>query len=341
MSDTVSITCDDLEALMRDAMLASNIAEPAANAVANALLMAEIDGRKGHGLSRVPSYSAQALSGKVDGKAVPQLEQSGSAALRIDVAHGFFYPAMELAAARLPELAKSAGIAAAGFHRSHHCGVVGHQVERLADAGLLAILVANTPEAMAPTGGKRPVFGTNPIAFAAPRRGSPSVVVDMALSQVARGNILTASQAGKPIPEGWAYDRDGNPTTDPDAALQGGTLLPVGGAKGAALALMVELLAGALTGSNLSTEATSFFTGDGPPPSVGQFLIVVDPGSFAGNDRYLDRAADVFESIESQDGARLPGERRMALRTAAKENGLTVPSALLNDVKEIAAVAKP
>ena len=158
----------------------------------------------------------------------------------------------------------------------------------------------------------------------------------MALSQVARGNILTASQAGKPIPEGWAYDRDGNPTTDPDAALQGGTLLPVGGAKGAALALMVELLAGALTGAALSTEATSFFTGDGPPPSVGQLMILLDPGAFAGQARYLDRAADIFESIESQEGARLPGERRVALRAKAKEDGLSVPAALLEEVRGIA-----
>lgn len=337
MSETTTIGCDALETLMRDAMLASNTTDPAASAVAKALLMAEIDGRKGHGLSRIPSYTAQALSGKVDGNATPEIKQAAAAALHIDVAHGFFYPAMDLAADQLQGLARTCGIAAASFYRSHHCGVVGHQVERLADAGLLAILVANTPEAMAPTGGKRPVFGTNPIAFAAPRRDGPSMVVDMALSQVARGNILTASQAGKPIPEGWAYDRDGNPTTDPDAALQGGTLLPVGGAKGAALALMVELLAGALTGAALSTEATSFFTGDGPPPAVGQFLIAIDPGAFAGEARYLDRAADIFESIESQDGARLPGQRRIALREAAQTDGLTVPTALLEDVKAIAA----
>ena len=144
--------------------------------------------------------------GKVDGHAVPNVSEPRTATLLIDAAGGFAYPALDLAIARLPGIAAKTGIAAAGLMRSHHCGVVGQHVERLADAGLVALMVANTPHAMAAWGGRKGVFGTNPIGFAVPRRGRPPVVVDMALSQVARGKIMTAAQKGEPIPEGWATE---------------------------------------------------------------------------------------------------------------------------------------
>ena len=161
--------------------------------------------------------------------------------------------------------------------------------------------------------------------------------MDMALTQVARGNIMTAMQAGEPIPEGWASDAKGNPTTDPEVALSEGVLLPMGGAKGAALGLMVEILAAPLTGSALSTEASSFFTTEGAPPSVGQFLIAIDPEAFSGSDHFLTRVEVIMESILAQEGARLPGGRRQALRQAAAQNGLSVPAKLVDEVKAIAA----
>lgn len=339
MSETVTLSTEALEELMRSALVAANTREDTAGSVASALLAAEIDGRKGHGLSRVPSYAGQTLSGKVDGQATPQARTSAPGALVVDVAHGFSYPAFDLAAERLPEMARANGIAAAAFVRSHHCGVVGHHVERLAEAGLVSFMFANTPEAMAPWGGKRALFGTNPIAFGAPRRAGLPVIVDLALSQVARGNILTAAQAGKPIPEGWAFDAEGRPTTDAQAALQGGTLLPMGGAKGSALALMVEILAAPLIGASLSTEATSFFTPDGAPPGVGQLIIALDPAAFAGSDAYLDRVEELLGAIEAQEGARVPGSRLVALRAQAREQGLAVPAKLVDEVRQIAAGA--
>ena len=217
----------------------------------------------------------------------------------IDVANGFAYPAFDLAIAKLPAIAAETGIAAAGFVRSHHFGVAGRHVERLAEQGLLALTVSNTPNAMAAWGGKRPVFGTNPIAFAAPRRGAPPLVIDMALSEVARGKIVTAAQKGEPIPLGWAVDANGQPTTDAKAALAG-TLVPAGGAKGAALALMVEMLAVALTGANFAFEASSFLDATGPPPGVGQVLIAIDPGGFAGAEIFADRLAALAGVIEAR-----------------------------------------
>ncbi len=332
---TVTIPAAELETLIGHALEASNTSASNAASVARALAQAEIDGQKGHGLSRVPSYAAQARVGKVDGHTTPKAKRTRAATLMIDVANGFAYPAMDLAIAELPAIATETGIAAAGFVRSHHFGVAGRHVERLAEKGLIALTVSNTPQAMAPWGGKRPVFGTNPIAFAAPRRGAPPLVIDMALSEVARGKIVTAAQKGEPIPLGWAVDAGGQPTTDAKAALAG-TLVPAGGAKGAALALMIETLAVALTGANFAFEASSFLDAEGPPPGAGQFLIAIAPAAFAGADEFADRFAVLGEMIAADDGARLPGSRRLALRAHAADSGVNVDAKLLDQVRQLA-----
>jgi (2R)-3-sulfolactate dehydrogenase (NADP+) len=332
MAETVTIAAPELEALIAAALVASNTAEANARSVARALAQAEIDGQKGHGLSRVPTYAAQAWAGKVDGHATPLLRQTRPAALMIDVAHGFAFPAIDLAVERLPALAGVAGIAAAGFVRSHHFGVVGRHVERLSEAGLVALAFGNTPRAIAPWGGRRALFGTSPLAFAAPQRKAPPIVVDMALSQVARGKILTAGQKGEPIPADWAVDEDGKPTTDPAAALKG-ALQPIGGAKGAALAMMVEILAVALTGAHFGFEASSFFDAEGPPPGVGQLLVAIDPAAFAGRELFLDRIGDLAGMLEADTGARLPGSRRLAMRAKAQREGVEVDANLLAQVR--------
>jgi (2R)-3-sulfolactate dehydrogenase (NADP+) len=334
MVETVPITIEALEALISAALAASRTSPANASSVARALTQAETDGQKGHGLSRVPTYAAQARAGKVDGYAVPSLHQSRPATLMVDAGHGFAFPAFDLAIDRLPELARTNGIAAAGFVRSHHFGVVGRHVERLAETGLLALAFGNTPRAIAPWGGKRALYGTSPLAFAAPQRDAPPLVVDMALSQVARGKILTAAQRGEPVPADWAVDEDGRPTTDAKAALKG-ALQPIGGAKGAALALMVEVLAVALTGARFGFEASSFFDAEGPPPGVGQLLVAIDPGAFAGREQFLDRIGALAGMIDA-DGARLPGSRRLALRAKAAREGLQVDAALLAEARALA-----
>ena len=338
MSETTVIAPDELEALIAAALVACNTSEANARSVARALAQAEIDGQKGHGLSRVPSYAAQAKAGKVDGHATPEARQTRPGTLMVDVKNGFAFPAFDLAIERLPELAKANGIAAAGFTRSHHFGVAGRHVERLAEAGLVALAFGNTPNAIAPWGGKRPIYGTNPIAFAAPLRGRPPIVVDLALSQVARGKILTAAQKGEAIPAGWAVDEQGQPTTDANAALKG-ALQPIGGAKGAALALMVEVLAVALTGARFGFEASSFFDAQGGPPGVGQLLIVIDGDGFAGGDVAADRVAALAAMIEGEGAARLPGTRRIAMREKAQREGVAVDAKLLAEVRALAGAA--
>lgn len=337
MSGTETISIADLEAVLRRALVASKTSDANAASVARALTAAEVDGQKGHGLSRIASYAAQSKSGKVDGFAVPTVTQTRPAALMFDVKSGFAYPAFDMAVERLPVLARANGVAAAGFVRSHHAGVVGRHVERLAEQGMVALAFANTPGAMAAWGGRKAVFGTNPIGFAAPRRGDAPMVIDMALSAVARGKIMTAAQKGEPIPEGWAVDEHGKPTTDAKAALKG-TLTPAGGAKGSALALMVELIAVALTGANLASEATSFFDGEGPPPGVGQFVLAIDPSAFGGGQTFADRFASLVDLIEGDGSARLPGTRRLALRAKAASGGVQVDATLLAEARKLAGV---
>jgi len=299
--------------------------------VARALVGAEADGLKGHGMTRVPIYAAQAKRGKVDGFAQPRTEQPRPGLLVVDANLGFAYPAIEAALGPLPALARHNGIAAAAIRRSHHCGAAGQPVERLAEAGLVALMVANTPAAIAPWGGSHGVYGTNPVAFACPLPGRAPIVVDLSLSKGTRGNILAAKQRGERIPEGWALDADGRPTTDPDAALAG-TMIPAGDAKGTMLALMVEMLAGGLTGSNFATEASSFLDAEGPPPGTGQLIVCFDPAAFGSDPA---RFAVLAAAIERQDGARLPGKRRRDARKRAAAAGLVLADALVDEIARL------
>jgi len=296
--------------------------------VAKALVLAEADGLKSHGLLRLPIYAAQVKAGKVDGFATPSLERPRPALIAIDAKNGFSYPALNRAVEGLPGLAREHGIAAAAIRRSHHCGVAGHAVERLAEAGMVALMFANAPAAMAPWGGNRAVFGTDPIAFACPLPSHAPIIVDLSLSKVARGNILNALRKGEPIPEGWALDKNGNPTTDAKAALAG-TMVPLGDAKGTALALMVELLAAGLTGGNFAFQASSFLDAEGPPPGTGQLIIAIDASAFGDA---LPRFAMLAQAIEEQPGARLPGTRRLAARRRAQAEGLQIGDALLAEI---------
>ncbi|MDH5749320.1 MAG: Ldh family oxidoreductase [Rhodospirillales bacterium] len=331
---TVNLSLDDLRALTVRAFVASNTTETNAQSVADALVHAEADGQSGHGISRIPSYAGQSKSSKVDGHAVPEIVSESASAIRIDACSGFAYPALDLAHARLSEMAHATGIAAAGVFRSHHCGAAGYHVERLADKGLIAFLFANTPKAIAPWGGREALFGTNPIAFAAPRRNNPALVIDLSLSKVARGKIMVAAQEGRPIPEGWAFDSEGKPITDAKAALAG-TMAPMGDAKGAALVMMVEILAAALTGANFGFESSSFFDAEGPSPAVGQTLITLDPDAFSGG-AFADRLETMIQAVFDQPGARLPGSRRIEAREKAHADGVEIAEALYKNIRKIA-----
>ncbi|WP_298431816.1 Ldh family oxidoreductase [uncultured Jannaschia sp.] len=329
MPETVAVT--ELERLATAAFVRAGTAPDTAARVGGALVFAERDGQAGHGLSRMPSYVGQVRAGKVDGMATPQVARPAPGLIRVDARNGFAFPAVDAALAALIETAPAQGIACATIHRSHHAGQLGPHVERLADAGLVALMMVNTPAAMAPWGGKTGLLGTNPIAFGAPRADAIPLVIDLSLSTVARGKVLAARRTGAAIPEGIALDRDGHPTTDAEAALAG-TMVPAGGAKGAALALMVEVMAAALSGAKLAGEASSLFDDKGDPPGLGQTIIAIDPGAASGG-AFAATLERLATAIEADGDARLPGSTRMTRRARTE---IEVGDTALSDLRELA-----
>ena len=332
MAERLSVNA--ARALVSDCLVRCNTGIRQAEAVAHALVEADLVGQAGHGLRRVPSYAAQAASGKVDGHAVPEIKRVKGATLAIHAHYGFAYPAIDAAIEHLPEIASANGVGVAGIRASHHAGVTGLPVERLAREGFVALMFANTPAAIAPWNGGRALYGTNPIAFAAPVPWAEPLVIDLSLSKVARGKLMAAQQKGEAIPEGWALDADGQPTTDPSEGLKG-TMLPLGDAKGAVLALMVELIAAAVTGSNFGFEATSFFEADGAAPGTGQVLMAIDPGGLGAQG--LARIGVLAAAIEGQADARLPGRRRQQLRAKLTSEGLPIDPELLAQIEKLSA----
>jgi (2R)-3-sulfolactate dehydrogenase (NADP+) len=327
-------TAAELESLAARVLVNAGTAEPAAAAVAAALVRANLDGMNSHGLARLKAYSAQVVAGKVAGDAVPVLEKLGPSAARVDARDGFAFPAFDLAIAALVEMTRDTPVAGIAVTNSHHFGVAGHHVERLAEQGVVGLVFGNSPSAIAPWGGSRPLFGTNPVAFGFPRADAAPVVVDLSLSKQARGKIKLAADEGRPIPEGWALDAAGNPTTDAHAAM-GGSMLPLGDAKGAALVLAVEIMAAAMTGAHFGYEASSFFDDKGGPPRVGQFLLGFRPGPLSG-DSYYDRIEELLQALVEQPGTRVPGARRVGVRKLAERDGIDVPDDLLAWVESAA-----
>jgi len=312
MIKTLQITEKEAWELAFNALRNNQTSEHNAKEVADALVNAEFDGQAGHGLSRIPSYVEQLTAGKVKGNVAPSLLSSKGSVIRVDANYGFAFPAISLAIKEITSTCKKYGIAAASVSRSHHFGQAGRHVELLAEQGLIGLMFGNTPKAIPPWGGSKPLFGTNPIAFSAPRDNDAPMVIDMSLSKVARGKVMLANQQNEKIPEGWAIDAEGKPTTDPKKALAG-AMLPIGDAKGSALALMVEILAAGLTGSNFGFEASSFLDAEGDSPGVGQLIIAIDPSFFAG-DSFGERTETIVDAILEQPSTRLPGDKRLEKR---------------------------
>jgi (2R)-3-sulfolactate dehydrogenase (NADP+) len=297
-----------------------------AQSVADALIAAELDGIVSHGLSRLPAYADQLAAGKIKGMVQPEVQHVAPAIVKVDAKFGFAFPAIAAGINAAVPVAREMGLAALAICNSHHCGVLGYHVESMARHGLFALAFANTPAAIAPWGGTRGLFGTNPIAFACPRRDGSPLVIDVAMSVVARGKVMLAASRNEPIPEGWAFDPSGQPTTDAKKALAG-TMAPIGDAKGAALAMMIELLAAALTQSRFGFEASSFFDASGQPPGVGQLFLLLDIQRFGG-DTTQERIETLCQTVEQEAGARLPGARRLATREKVIRSGIAVPDGL-------------
>ncbi len=333
------LTLDEIEDISRRMLLASGASALQADATARSIREAEAEGIRTVGLSYLPTYCDHVACGKVIGDAVPIVSRPRPGTVVVDAGLGFCHPAFEAGEPHLVAAARANGVALLAITHSYSAGVLGWFVDRLARQGLIAIMFANSSALMAPHGGTRPFFGTNPIAWAAPRRDGAPVVADLSSSAVAWVRVNAAAQAGEPIPLGWALDAAGEPTTDAVAALAG-SMAPSGGHKGSALALLVDVMAGGVAASNFSHEASSFGGTVGGPPDVGQVVLAIDPSATMG-EGFLDRLEHEFAALAAEPGVRLPGDRRLADRAAAERDGVSVPTDLYAQLQEYAATGSP
>ena len=330
------IALQELEDLVAAGLARAGAGADMARTTAAALVAAEAEGMSSHGLFRVAQYAGHLKSGRVDGAAAPRVVAQKPAACLVDAADGLAFPACSLAVREAIDRARSCGAAFAAVTRSHHFGVAAWHLAPVAHEGMVGLAFGNSPAAMPAWGGRRAIFGTNPVAAVFPRRDAAPLVVDLSLSEVARGKLMVAAREGKPIPEGWAVDREGRPTTDAKAALDG-MMLPAGGVKGAMLALVVELLCCALTGASFGFEADSFLAEAGNRPRIGQAFMVIDPSALAGDETFHQRLELLVQTMLLDETVRLPGARRQEAAAAAQAHGIEVAPAMLAQLQALAA----
>tara|TARA_Y100001936_G_scaffold247403_1_gene293128 strand:+ start:56 stop:1054 length:999 start_codon:yes stop_codon:yes gene_type:complete len=306
---TISLSLDEIFELAKKTLLANGCDEENASILSETIMKAERDGSLSHGLFRLPAYVTGLKSGKINGKARPEIKKISSSVIKV---FGNNCLAPMVLSKSIPELVKAAkenGIAVLAINNSHHMAAMWPETEAIAEQGLVAFACTSYKPAVAPAGAIKPLFGTNPISFAWPRKGKTPVVYDMATASMAMGEVQVAKREGHKVPLGTGLTKDGKETTDPAQIADGGVLLPFGGYKGSTIAMMVELLAGALVGDNFSYETAAKDNNDGGPPSGGEFILAISPDKLSGND-WNKHSEEFFDKMKSMEGVRLPGERR-------------------------------
>lgn len=324
----------ELKALLKSIFEHHGCAPPVAQVLAENCASAQRDGAHSHGVFRMPGYVSTLASGWVDGKATPKVSDLAAGYISVDAGGGFAQPALAAARDLLVNKARRAGITVLAIHNSHHFAALWPDVEPFAEQGLVALSVVNSMTCVVPHGARSPVFGTNPIAFAAPCEGQPPIVFDMATSAMAHGDVQLAARAGGTVAPDVGVDGQGHATQDPAKILDGGALLPFGGHKGSALSMMVELLAAALTGGHFSWE----FDWSGHPgaktPWTGQLIIVIDP-ALAQGQRFAQRSRQLAEQMEQAGVSRMPGARRHRERELAQRDGVAITASALQELRNL------
>ncbi|MGI2034402.1 Ldh family oxidoreductase [Rhizobium panacihumi] len=332
---TFHISYADLVALLETTFVRHGVSKHNSGILAANCAGCERDGSLSHGIFRMAGYVSSLNSGWVDGKAVPEVEDVGAAFVRVDAKGGFTQPAFFAARPMLIKKVKENGVAVLAIRRSHHFSALWPDVEPFAEEGLVALSVVNSMACVVPHGGKKAVFGTNPVAFASPRAGAAPFVFDQASSAIAHGDVQIAARAGHDLKPGMGVDRDGQPTNDPKEILNGGALLPFGGHKGNSIALMVEILSAALTGGYFSGEFDWSGHKGAQTPFTGQFSIVIDPAR-GGNDVFAERVAGICDLVLEAGQERLPGDRRHLTRAKAEKDGIPLSAENYDKLKALA-----
>lgn len=334
MSAAKRLSLEEIHNLAVSILVIKGFSDEQAGAIADTVTAAERDGCQSHGLFRIPFYVKALLNEHADPRVSPTVCVTQSSVVHVD-AHGGFCPlSLQVGEPLLVAKTRQHGIAALAIHDTYNIAALWPEVERLAQQGLVAFAFTAANAFVAPAGGTKPLFGTNPMAFGFPRQSQPPLVFDQASSASARGEIQLHQRAGKSIPEGWAIDKNGHATTDADAALAGAQL-PFGGHKGSSIALMIELLAGALIGDMFSHESTAADTHNVGAPLGGEFIIAIDPAHCNRSSNHLVRSEQLFAELLEQPGTRLPSQRRFATRSKHIKEGVDVSSRMLDDLTEL------
>ncbi|MGF1551634.1 MAG: Ldh family oxidoreductase [Paracoccaceae bacterium] len=318
--DAVAVALDEIDALVRRALHRHGADEANAGAVARTIAAAERDGAESHGLFRLAGYCASLDSGKANGRAAPVVTRPAPGAVDVDAGRGFAPLALEAGLPLLVDVARDQGVAVLAVRRCLHFAALWPEAEAIAAAGLVGFACTAATPMVAPAGAATPFYGTNPIAFAVPRPGKAPLAIDQASAAMARGDVMLAARAGRTVPEGVGLDAEGRPTTDPGAILDGAQLA-FGGVKGASIALMVEMLAGAVAGGEFSDEAGAADNADGGPPIGAEFLLAIDPARFGRAEDWQARADAYLDRLLGLRGTRLPGARRHANRAVSLAAG--------------------
>lgn len=338
MSQAITLQIAAIEAIVASCLNEAGVSVRQADAVARNIAACERDDCKSHGIFRLPGYLKSVRSGKMTPNAEPTVRELAPAVVQVDAAGGFAPLAHEVGFEHVTRRATQFGLAAMPILNCYHFTALWTELEPIAEKGLVAFAFRNGISRVAQHGGRTPLFGTNPMAFAWPRKGAGPYIFDFATSEIARGEIQMRQRRGETIPLGWAVDPDGKPTTDPATALRGAQLT-FGGHKGSALATMVELLSGPLIGDMLSAEALKADNGDGGPPRGGELVIALNPAVFSGlrgERSAIEHAEALFAQLTSDPGARLAGDRRYLARARNLSQGVPVPENLLTEIREMA-----
>ncbi len=306
---TVSLTLNEIFDLAKKTLLANGCDDETASILADLIMKAERDGSLSHGLFRLPAYVTGLKSGKINGKARPEIKKISSSVIKVLGNNCLAPMVLNKSIPELVNAAKANGVAVLAITNSHHMAAMWPETETIAEQGLVAFACTSYKPAVAPAGAIKALFGTNPISFAWPRKNNTPVVYDMATASMAMGEVQVAKREGHKVPLGTGLTKNGKETTDPGEIADGGVLLPFGGYKGSGIAMMVELLAGALVGDNFSYETAEKDNNDGGPPSGGEFILAISPDKISEND-WDNHSTKFFEKMKSMKGVRLPGERR-------------------------------
>ncbi len=328
----IALSLDEIYKLAKKTLLFNGCDEINAEAVAKTVSNAERDGSISHGLFRIPGYIAALKSNKVKGNANPTTQSLTQNAIRVDGDYGFAPIAIQVGIPALIETTNKHGIGVLTIVNTHHFAALWHETEALAENNLIGIACTAYMPSVTPTGATKPLFGTNPISFSWPRKNKTPVVYDMATASMAMGEVQVAARDGHKVPMGTGLNKEGEKTDDPSAIANGGVLLPFGGHKGSAIAMMVELLAAGLVGDMFSFEAKVADNKDGGPARGGEFIMALSPQLIAG-EGWNEHAEKFFEQMESLEGVRLPGQRRHNNR---KDTGpRNINTELVNKIKSL------